>query len=96
MHVFQVKGLSGILMLLLAIIGALLILFVLPGTFMMVFWNATVFEGLKGPEIDLGQGLILWMAIMAVIKVVMKPDVQLQFYTPPKTSFDNQKNEKEK
>ncbi len=81
MQVFQIKGLTGALMFILALIGTLALVFLLPSSFLMVFWNATVFEGLNGPMISIGQALILWLAIMVLLKIIFKPEVQLQFYT---------------
>ena len=83
MHVFQVKGFSGFLMLLLAIISTVLLLMLLPASFMMVLWNALVFESLHGPEISLYQGFLLWGVIMVLLKVIFKPEIRLQFQSIP-------------
>ena len=68
MHVFHIKGFPGLLLVGLAVICTALLVFVLPSAFMMVLWNATVFEGLSGPEINLSQGFLLWLAV-AVAKL---------------------------
>jgi hypothetical protein len=79
MHVFHIRGLSSVLMLLLAIIGVVLLLLALPAAFMMVLWNAVVFEGFKGPEIDMYQGLLLWGMLLVALKLILKPEIQLEF-----------------
>ncbi len=83
MHVFHIRGLSSVLMLLLAIIGAVLLLLALPAAFMMVLWNALVFEGFKGPEIDIYQGLLLWGMLLVALKLILKPEIQLEFIKAP-------------
>lgn len=83
MHVFHIKGLSSILLLLLAIVGAALILLALPASFMMVLWNATVFEAAHGPEIDLYQGFLLWGMVLVALKLILKPEIQLEFVKAP-------------
>jgi hypothetical protein len=79
MQVFQIKGLSGLLMFILAVAGLLALFLLLPGAFMMVFWNAVVFEGFYGPEIGLIQGLLLWGVALLFIKLVMNPQISFQF-----------------
>jgi hypothetical protein len=79
MQVFHIKGFSGLLLLVLGIIGTLLLVFLVPSIFMMVLWNALVFEGAKGPEIDLLQGFMLWGSVMILLKVTLNPEFQFQF-----------------
>jgi hypothetical protein len=79
MHVFHIRGISGILMVLLIAISALAVLVALPSAFMMVLWNALIFEGSKGPEISLLQGFLLWGSVAMLVKVVFKPEIKLQF-----------------
>lgn len=82
MHVFHIKGFSGILLLSLAILASILVALLLPAAFLMVLWNASIFEAFKGPEIDLYQGFLLWGALAVMIKVVFKPEFQLEFIKP--------------
>ncbi|WP_373531083.1 hypothetical protein [Vampirovibrio sp.] len=79
MHVFHIRSLSSILLFLLAMMGAVLLLLVLPAAFMMVVWNALVFEGFKGPEINLYQGFLLWGMVLVALKLILKPEIQLEF-----------------
>lgn len=79
MHVFQIKGFSGLLMLFLAIMGVIALFVLLPTAFVMVLWNATVFEIIQGPEIHLGQSVLLWLAILIALQLVFKPQISLQF-----------------
>lgn len=81
MHVFQIRGFSGILMLVAAAISAILLLLLLPASFMMVLWNASVFESFQGPQINLYQGFCLWGFVMVLLKMVFKPEIKLQFQT---------------
>lgn len=83
MHVFQIRGLSGLLLIIGAALVATLLLLALPAGFMMVLWNALVYEGLKGPEIDLYQGILLWGAVMVALKLIFKPEIKLQFQSMP-------------
>lgn len=78
MHVFQIKGLSGLIMLTLALISGLLIILALPSVFMMVLWNALIFEGLRGPEISLYQGFLLWGMMLICLKLIFQPEVHMQ------------------
>jgi Sec-independent protein translocase protein TatA len=79
MHVFHFRGLSSVLVFLLAILGIVLVFLALPASFMMVLWNALVFEGAKGPEINLYQGFLLWGIVLVILKLVFKPEIQLEF-----------------
>lgn len=79
MHVFHFRGLSSYLLLLLAIVAAFLIFMALPASFLMVLWNALIFEGAKGPEINLYQGFLLWGMVLVVLKLILKPEIQLEF-----------------
>ncbi|HEY9687452.1 MAG TPA: hypothetical protein V6C52_10790 [Coleofasciculaceae cyanobacterium] len=83
MHVFHIRGFSGIFMVLLAILAAIVILLLLPASFMMVLWNALVFEGLRGPEIDIYQGFLLWGSVMVLIKLIFKPEIKLELQQLP-------------
>ncbi|WP_303673709.1 hypothetical protein [Vampirovibrio chlorellavorus] len=82
MHVFHFRGLSSVLVFLLAILGIVLVFLALPASFMMVLWNALVFEGVKGPEINLYQGFLLWGIVLVILKMVFKPEIQLEFVKP--------------
>lgn len=79
MQVFQIKGLSGLIVFILAVLGLLALLMLLPSAFLMVFWNAVVFEGFEGPQIGLFQGMLLWVATLILIKLVMNPQISFQF-----------------
>jgi hypothetical protein len=89
MHVFHIRGFSGILLLLLAILAAVTILLVLPSAFMMVLWNALVYEGFKGAEIDIYQGSLLWGVMVVLIKLIFKPEIQLQFQNAKSAGKDS-------
>jgi hypothetical protein len=97
MHVFHIKGFSGILLLILAIVSAIALFLLLPATFMMVLWNALIFEGIKGPEINLYQGFLIWGIVLVMVKLVFKPEIQLQFQkhasTPTKSNLPASKPE---
>jgi hypothetical protein len=79
MKVFHIQGLGGLLMLLVAFLGFLSLVLFLPTSFVMVLWNATVFEGLQGPEIHFGQAILLWLAIMLSLFLIVRPEIQFQF-----------------
>jgi hypothetical protein len=86
MHVFHIKGFSGALLFFLALLATAAVLLLLPSSFMMVLWNALVFEGFKGPEIDLYQGFLLWGMLLLALKLIFRPEIQFQFLRqqPPK------------
>lgn len=94
MHVFHIRGISGILVLLLAILAALVLLLLLPATFMMVLWNALVYEGLKGVQIGLYEGFLLWGMAAVLIKLIFKPQIQLQFQSAKTAGLSSDKNTK--
>lgn len=79
MHEFQFRGFSAVLVLALAVVTALAVLVALPASFMMVFWNATVFEAANGPQIDFVQGMLLWGFVAILLKVIFKPSIKLPF-----------------
>lgn len=79
MRVFQIKGFSGFLMFFLAMLGVVSVFILLPTAFVMVFWNALVFETMRGPEINLGQAALLWAALLLTLYLVLKPQFSLQF-----------------
>jgi hypothetical protein len=79
MQVFHFKGFSAILVVLLVLVAALAILVALPSAFMMVLWNALIFEAAKGPEISILQGALLWGFIALTIKAVFFPSLGLPF-----------------
>ncbi len=79
MQVFQIKGLSGLIVFILAMLGLLALFIALPSAFLMVFWNAVVFEGFEGPQIGLFQGMLLWAAVLISLKLVMNPQISFQF-----------------
>jgi len=85
MHVFHIRGFSGLLLLLLAVISTLALAVLLPAAFMMVFWNAVVYEAFQGPELNLYQGFLLWGALAVAIKVLLKPEIKFQFQNIPNT-----------
>jgi hypothetical protein len=79
MHVFHIKGFSGLVLLVLGVLAALAVFLLLPASFMMVLWNAVIFEGLKGPEVDLYQGFLMWGMVLMLIKILFNPEFNLQF-----------------
>src|SRR6478609_8412598 len=94
MHVFQIKGLSGLIMLALALISGVLILLALPSVFMMVLWNALIFEGLRGSEINLYQGFLLWGLMLICLKLIFKPEVHMQLMREHPDSSQSPANRK--
>lgn len=93
MHVFHFRGLSSILIFLLALIGVAIVFLAIPASFMMILWNALIFEGAKGPEINLYQGLLLWGMVLCLLKIVFKPEIRLEFVkaNPAKTDKSKKK-----
>lgn len=98
MHVFQIKGLSGLIMLALALISGVLIILALPSVFMMVLWNALIFEGLfeglKGSEINLYQGFLLWGLMLICLKLIFKPELHMQLMREHPDSSQSPANRK--
>ena len=78
MKIVQLKGFSGLMTLVGAVLLGFLALVLFPSAFVQVLWNAVVFEGFAGPEINLGQAALLWGAVLMLGMVVFKPDIQLQ------------------
>src|SRR6187402_193257 len=88
MHVFQIKGLSGLLTLVLALLSGIFLLLALPSVFMMVLWNALIFEGFRGPEINLYQGMLLWGMMLLSLKLIFQPELKLQLMREQPDSTD--------
>jgi hypothetical protein len=78
MHVFQVKGLSGMLMLVLALLTGIFLFLALPSAFMMVLWNALIYEVFRGSEINLYQGFLLWGMMLLTLKLIFSPELKFQ------------------
>lgn len=79
MKIFQIKGFSGLCAVVAAVIGVAAVAIALPTSFMLVLWNALIFEGLGGPEIGILQALLLWLATLIMLKLIFKPQFTLQF-----------------
>lgn len=79
MRVFHIKGLSGLLMFILGLIGTIALTVLLPTSFIMVLWNATAFEGLGSVEIGMGEASLLWAALLALVYAIFKPQVSFHF-----------------
>jgi hypothetical protein len=79
MRIVHIRGLSGLVVMvafgLLAVLAALL----LPAAFVLVLWNAFVFEGMGGPEIALGQAVLLWSAVLALLNLIFQPQFSFEF-----------------
>jgi len=79
MHVFHIRGFSSWMMLLGGVVLALALLLALPASFMMVLWNATIFESFKvGPQIDIFQGLMLWGIVAILMKLLLQPEIKFE------------------
>lgn len=79
MKVFEIKGIAGLLVFLGSVLLTLALVLIIPAAFMMVLWNAMVFELLGGPEIGLLQGMLLWVATAIVFKLVFNPQIEFEF-----------------
>ncbi len=89
MHVFHIKGFSGFLMFLLATISAIVVLIGIPSAFMMVLWNAVVFEGFGGPEFNYVQGMLLFGLSFCTFMAIFRPEVQLEFKNAADPDIEN-------
>jgi hypothetical protein len=87
MRVFQVKGFAGLMTLVLILLGAVALFVLLPASFMMVLWNAVVYEGFNGVEINFVQGLMLWSMMLIVLNLVFKPQISFQIRKEPPTDL---------
>lgn len=83
MHVFHIRGFSGVLMVILAVISTVLLLMLLPASFLMVLWNALIFESAIGPEISIYQGFMLWGFIVVLLKLIFNPQIKFEFQSMP-------------
>ncbi|MBK8190574.1 MAG: hypothetical protein IPK79_09030 [Vampirovibrionales bacterium] len=79
MHIFEIKGVSGLIAFLAAVAGLLALAIGIPALFMMVVWNALVFEAFHGPQIGWAQGVLLWLAALILLKLALKPHVSFEF-----------------
>jgi hypothetical protein len=79
MQILLLKGFSGLLMIALLVVVVLTLVMALPSLFCLVFWNAVVFEGFRGPEINITQAVLLWSATLALLNWRFKPQLTLQF-----------------
>ncbi len=79
MHVFHIRGLSGLVLLVLAVLLLLALVTLAPAAYLMVAWNALVYETFHGPMIGLDQGFLLWGALLVLLKLIFRPDIQVEF-----------------
>lgn len=80
MHSVKIKGASGLMAFMALIVGLVLLAVGVPALFMMVVWNALVFEAFHGPAIGLHQGVLLWLAMLIGLKLALRPYVSFQFH----------------
>ena len=93
MQVYEIKGFTGLLSFILAVLALVVLLVIVPAFVMQVFWNAIVFEGLGGPAMSLLQGGLLWAECLILFKLVANPQISFQFKkvndTPPDADKKN-------
>jgi hypothetical protein len=69
--------------LLLAVVTAFIVFMALPTAFVMVLWNATLYESFRlSPEINLYQGFLLWCLFLILFKLIVNPEIQFQIQKP--------------
>lgn len=83
MHMIEFKGVQGVFKFLGLLLAVLLLMVGLPSLFMMVLWNAIVFEAFGGPEIVFYQGIILWLATVVLLQILLQPEIELQVKKMP-------------
>ena len=79
MRVFQIRGLAGWLMMILAGVAILALLTVVPATYVLIAWNAIIHEWFKGPAIAMHQALLLWGMMISVLYITLQPEFKLEF-----------------
>jgi hypothetical protein len=83
MNVLKIRNLRDLLSFLLALMMLFSLFLVLPTLFCWVFWNAVVYEGLSGPQIDWFQGGILWLIMLSLINLIFRPEIHFQLTKNP-------------
>lgn len=91
MKMIEIKGFSGLMMLLFGTLMTVLLIVALPAAFMMTLWNAIIFEGFNGPEISLLQGLLLWLAALISFKLIANPEIVVEFQKMDDSGKNNNK-----
>ena len=84
MNVLKIRNLRDLLSFLFALMMLFSLFLVLPTLFCWVCWNALVYEGFNGPQIDWFQGGILWLIVMSLINLIFRPEIQFQMTKNPK------------
>lgn len=80
MRVFHIKDPVGLLLLVVMVLFVVGMILGLPAFVTQVVWNATVFEMAGGPEINLIQGLLLWLMVLVALKLVLNPTLVVEFH----------------
>ena len=75
MHIFEFKGFTGFLMVLLIFGVVLFLTMLLPAMLCTAVWNAVVFESFAGPKVTLLQGALLWIMLVFTTLLILKPDI---------------------
>lgn len=76
---FHIKGIPGLILFVMMAVVFLLLLVAVPSVLLMVVWNAVVFEVLKGPAIQIFQGVLLALMAAVVLKVLLQPSIEVHF-----------------
>ncbi len=95
--VFQIHGLSGLLLLGFVAVGLFCGFVLFPIWMIMYFWNEFAGNVLNGPVINYYQAFLLWIFLALCSYLILKNSISIKIHKTDSTDFeelDNVVNEK--
>ena len=72
MQVFNTRNWGSMVSLVVSVLLTAFVLLVLPAMVVTALWNAVVWGWLHGPEVSIGQGLLLWGIVLLGLQLLFK------------------------
>lgn len=79
--VFQIHGLSGLLLIGLVITGIFCGFIMFPVWAVMVGWNEVISNIYKGPSINYVQASLLWSMVIIIVYLSLKNSISIKIHT---------------
>jgi hypothetical protein len=86
--IFQIHGLSGLLLIGFAITGVFCGFIMFPVWAIMVGWNEVIANIFKGPSINYLQASLLWSIVIITVYLALKNSVSIKIHTIDKEMDD--------
>jgi len=91
--IFQIHGLSGLLLIGFALTGLFCGFVLFPVWAVMIAWNNIVFSIYHGPSINYIQASMLWAIVIICVYLTLKNSISVKIHTVSKEMDDTEINE---